>query len=849
MRQSSQNTVKLPRQLLDELGSSAGYSDGFRKKSKRGASRKEQRKAVRAERKSNHIPTKKAQVLKNFSRDIQDSKGSFPPIESLQTSVKSNPVQPKPLKSILKVPKVTSAAEHAPTQKQSTSPPPILPPTKKSRALQDRLAADDAEIAALEKALGVRGKKNLPKSFKDDGLDSLLEGIDDSVGLGEEPSVKRKRNEEEQWLKYKRRKAQALVSHPEDSGSGEDRDNGDRSSGSENSSFFEDESEGDEEVGRNEEDEFEVLEEDESDRPLSVQSGRRPRENPYVAPTAGEPRIYVPPSLRSIEQSEPEDLTRLRRQSQGLLNRLSEANMISILTDVEHMYRDRPRQHVSRTLLGLLMDLFSEPTTLQDTFVILHAGFIAAVYKVVGPDFGTQAIQRIHDRFQESYSNDSMEEGRGKQLKNLISLLSELYIFQVISSNLIYDFIRLCLKDFSESNTELLLTLVRTAGPQLRQDDPLALKDIIIQLHASMAIVGEDHLSIRTKFMIETINNLKNNRMKTGAVASTITSEHTIRMKKVLGSLNTRNLKANEPLHIGLADLRNRDKLGTWWLVGASYQGKFREGDSHDDSKEQSQPNHHEETQGKDLENVGVDLIQLAKNQRMNTDVRRSIFIAIMSSSDYNDAYARLMKLRLKRSQELEIPKVLIHCAGAEKIYNPFYTLLSRRVCSDKRLRISFQFSLWDLFKQMGEGDNEPDSDQHDQEEEARLGLRSLVNLAKMFGVLIACDGLSFGILKNLNLAYLQQRTRMFVEVLTVAAILHLQQASDGFRDEKRLLDLFLKPKEMPDMAGGLQYFLKKIVRKTDIAGSKSEMETVKWACKAAGDALMGLATQRVVDE
>ena len=130
----------------------------------------------------------------------------------------------------------------------------------------------------------------------------------------------------------------------------------------------------------------------------------------------------------------------------------------------------------------------------------------------------------------------------------------------------------------------------------------------------------------------------------------------------------------------------------------------------------------------------------------MNTDVRRSIFIVVMSATDYNDAYVRLMKLRLKKSQESEIPKVLIHCAGAEKEYNPFYTFLSRRLCSDKKLRMAFQFSLWDLFKQMGEGDEEPR--ESDEQHEGTLGLRRLVNQARLFGVLIAEGGLGVGVLK-----------------------------------------------------------------------------------------------------
>ena len=246
--------------------------------------------------------------------------------------------------------------------------------------------------------------------------------------------------------------------------------------------------------------------------------------------------------------------------------------------------------------------------------------------------------------------------------------------------------------------------------------------------------------------MIETINNLKNNRMKTGLAASSIASEHTIRMKKTLGSLSSRSIKASEPLRINLKDIRETEKRGKWWLVGASYRDDDM-GDKHDPYEiEVPNPPVSDEENGDTTSGV-PDLVQLAKAHRMNTDIRRSIFITIMSSTDYRDAHMRLLKLRLKKSQELEIPKVVIHCAGAERVYNPFYTLISRRLCSDRKLKMALQFSLWDLFKRMGEGEDGVEVYEKDEERDG-LGMREIVNLAKMFGVLVADGGLGLGILK-----------------------------------------------------------------------------------------------------
>ena len=262
-----------------------------------------------------------------------------------------------------------------------------------------------------------------------------------------------------------------------------------------------------------------------------------------------------------------------------------------------------------------------------------------------------------------------------------------------------------------------------------------------MRLHAEVAKLDPASLSTRIKFMIETLDSLKNNCMKTDAAASAIHHEHVSRMKQILSSPKFNSSSSGEPLRIGLDDIRNIPKSGRWWLTGASYRDVEPQARKQPSQQERAAGTH---VQTDDID-TGVSLHQLAKTQRMNTDARRSIFVAIMSASDYKEACARILKLRLKKSQELEIPKVLIHCAGAEKAFNPYYSLIAMELCADRKLKIAFQFALWDLFKLTGE---HPESAYDTQEQEQSLEARSLVNLAKLYGALVADGGLSFSCLK-----------------------------------------------------------------------------------------------------
>ncbi|KAH0566386.1 hypothetical protein GP486_000208 [Trichoglossum hirsutum] len=833
MRPLPQNTVKLPKQLLDELGENEEPNTHCTARKPRAIGRKERRKAERVQKKER----RQRRPAVNRVDENSEFKGvGGPRKEDLDTGKRLKPIH-KPTSQI---------SNHIPSRYEKGT---LSPPARIRQGLRDRLAEDDAEIAALERRLGIKGKK-MPKSFEHDGLDVLLDG------LGEDSEVatvgeKRKRNDEHCWLESKRKNARAINGLC----SGEEDEEGSLPSEEENGEGV------DSLIGDGDHTKLQQSDQDLSstanhlggdDSHSSNSPRRRPqkfRENPYIAPVTSpkiiSPTKYIPPSLRKLSTSEAESLLRIRRKIQGLLNRLSEANLLSVLGEIESLYRNNPRQHVTSTLVELLFGIVCDRAGLTDTFLVLHAGFMAAAYRVVGTDFGASIVQRFVEEFDHYYNQGNVGEASssGKVTTNLVALLAEMYNFRIVGSNLVFDYIRMFLSGMSELNTELLLKIVKISGQQLRQDDPSALRDIILMLQPAIASVGEANLSVRTKFMIETINDLKNNRLKAGVTASAVKSQHTLEMRKILRSLNMRTIRTSEPLGLGLKDIREADRKGKWWLVGASWK---KGSESTDDLVPLEHPPRRDSTASTEMEVGGTtDLIQLAGEQRMNTDIRRAIFITIMRASDYLDAHERLLKLRLSRTQELEIPRVLIHCAGAEQVYNPYYALMAKQLCRQRKLKMAFQFGLWDLFKRMGEGGNEQHGDvgtEMDGEvEHQELGTRKLVNIAKMFGNLIVDGSLGLNILKTLNLAYLQPKTRAFIELLLITIFLRSQRNSESGRDERAIVDVFMKVRGMPQVARSLRYFLKRVVSKTDVVGEKAEKDTVQWGCRVAGDILRAI--------
>lgn len=133
--------------------------------------------------------------------------------------------------------------------------------------------------------------------------------------------------------------------------------------------------------------------------------------------------------------------------------------MSTILTEIEGLYRTHPRANVTSTLTSLLLTILAAPQSLLDTFVILHAGFVAALYRLIGLDFGAYIVQTLIEQFDDAY-NRKQKEG-----VNLVGFLSELYNFGVVGAGLVYDLVRMFMEDLSEFSTELLLKVIQSITP------------------------------------------------------------------------------------------------------------------------------------------------------------------------------------------------------------------------------------------------------------------------------------------------------------------------------------------------------------------------------------------------
>jgi nucleolar MIF4G domain-containing protein 1 len=249
---------------------------------------------------------------------------------------------------------------------------------------------------------------------------------------------------------------------------------------------------------------------------------------------------------------------------------------------------------VTSTIPTLIIDGISSHSSLLDSYVVLHAGFVSSLHKILGIEFGsvlfsflrhllihdspgayfTQSVVATYDKYRKELREEIPpgDDPRGKECSNTIVLLSELYNFQVISSVLMFDIIRAILdEEITELTVELLLKVIQSiyvyiSFLKLVSDDDsrfwtttTSRRSIFAQRHRAdcseqarypgkcpqvcpsffcyESMFCLPSVSSRARFMVETLINLKNNKLRKG-ITNTQGGDAVERMKKFLAGLS-----------------------------------------------------------------------------------------------------------------------------------------------------------------------------------------------------------------------------------------------------------------------------------------------------------------------
>jgi nucleolar MIF4G domain-containing protein 1 len=314
------------------------------------------------------------------------------------------------------------------------------------------------------------------------------------------------------------------------------------------------------------------------------------------------------------------------------------------------------------------------------------------------------------------------------------------------------------------------LIFLSHCGRSLRSDDPLALKEIVLEVQKRAVAVSST--SSRIDYMLSAMMDLKNNKRRKQDQGW---SDKATKLRKSIGQIKskvaTSNGKASDnSLRITLKDILEAETRGRWWRVGASWSGN----QFHDEDRKNDEPDE-DSTKIKPSASIGEDdrLLKLASKYRMNSDIRRSVFCIIMGAADCEDAFEKIVRAGvLKNKNERDTVRVLMECCGNEKTYNKFYEHLASRICEYQgRCRFTFQLAFWDIFKQFDD-----------------MKLRKSANLAKLlFALTTKHRVLKLNVLKAIDMASPED----LPETATIFLTIFFSNVMEYFEDESGVSELF----------------------------------------------------------
>ncbi|XP_009885095.1 PREDICTED: nucleolar MIF4G domain-containing protein 1 [Charadrius vociferus] len=471
---------------------------------------------------------------------------------------------------------------------------------------------------------------------------------------------------------------------------------------------------------------------------------------------------YVPPQVRkaqeTLDDKKREELGRLKKMVNGLINRLSEPNLSSISGQMEDLYMANSRKDMNETLTDVLMNACVTAVAMPARLMMEHILLVSILHHNVGIEVGAHFLEAVVKKFDEICKSDA----EGKECENLLALIAHLYNFHVVHSLLIFDILKKLVSIFTEKEIEMILFLLKNVGFSLRKDDALALKELITEAQRK-ANTAEKKLQdqTRVRFMLETMLALRNNDMRK---IPGYDPEPVEKLRKLQRTL-VRSSGKETQLRVSLESLLSADQVGRWWIVGSSWSGAPMINDTNNKTQQKLH-----------IGKVSSKIMELARKQRMNTDIRRSIFCVLMTSEDFLDAFEKLLKLGLKDQQEREIVHVILYCCLQEKTYNPFYAFLANKFCEcERRFQMTFQFSIWDKIRDL-----------------ENLSASAISNLVSLLAHLLRTKSLPLSVLKVIEFSELDKpKVRFLRQVLSML----LTET-----DAEELSDIFVRVSDNPKL-------------------------------------------------
>ncbi|MBA0828246.1 hypothetical protein Goarm_012950 [Gossypium armourianum] len=453
--------------------------------------------------------------------------------------------------------------------------------------------------------------------------------------------------------------------------------------------------------------------------------------------------VYIPPFKLARMMKETQDKSSveyqrltwdaLRKSINGLVNKVNATNIKNIIPELfaENLIRGR----------GLFCRSCMKSQMASPGFTDVFAALVA-VLNTKFPEVGELLLRRIVLQLKRAYKRNDKP-----QLLAAVKFVAHLVNQQVAHEIIALELLTVLLENPTDDSVEVAVGFVTECGSLLQDLSPKGLHGIFERFRG---ILHEGEIDKRVQFLIEGLFAIRKAkfqgypavRPELDLVEQEDQLTHEISLQDEIDPEITLDIFKPDPQF--LENEKRYEELKKTILGEDSEDEEGSDAGSGDeeDDEDDDESDEEDEEQMKIQDETETNLINL----------RRTIYLTIMSSVDFEEAGHKLLKIKLEPGQEMELCIMLLECCSQERTYLRYYGLLGQRFCMINKV---YQENFDKCFVQQY-------SMIH------RLETNKLRNVAKFFAHLLGTDALPWHVLAYIRLTEedTTSSSRIFIKIL-----------------------------------------------------------------------------------
>ncbi|XP_070694430.1 pre-mRNA-splicing factor CWC22 homolog isoform X2 [Pempheris klunzingeri] len=466
---------------------------------------------------------------------------------------------------------------------------------------------------------------------------------------------------------------------------------------------------------------------------------RKEELDPILTRTGG---AYIPPAKLRLMQQQITDKSSLayqrmswealKKSINGLINKVNVSNIVNIIQELlqENIVRGR----------GLLARSVLQAQAASPIFTHVYAALVAIINSKF-PQIGELILKRLILAFRKSYR---------RNLK-LQCLTASKFVAHLINQNVAHEvlcleMLTLLLERPTDDSVEVSISFLKECGLKLTEVSPRGINAIFERLRN---VLHESAIDKRVQYMIEVMFAIRKDGFKDHPVIPegldlVDEEDQFTHMLPLDDEYNIEDILNVFKMDPDFQENEEKYKTIKRDILDEGSSDSGEEGDGSDDDEDDENEN---EEEGEDekvtiFDQTEVNLVAF----------RRTIYLAIQSSLDFEECAHKLIKMDFPDSQTKELCNMILDCCAQQRTYEKFFGLLAGRFCLLKK---EYMESFEGIF-----------SEQYDTIH--RLETNKLRNVARLFAHLLYTDSVPWSVLESIKMSEetTTSSSRIFVKIL-----------------------------------------------------------------------------------